>query len=52
MLPLPSIASVSPSSVPVGPFTLTVNGAGFTPGAVVSFGGTALATTFVSADAG
>jgi hypothetical protein len=48
VLPLPSIISASPSSFPAGPFTLTVNGAGFTSGAVVSFGGTALPTTFVS----
>ena len=45
VLPLPSITSVSPSSFPAGPFTLTVNGAGFTSGAVVSFGGTPLPTT-------
>lgn len=49
ILPLPSIASVSPSPVPAGNFTLTVNGAGFVTGSVVSFDGTALATTFVSA---
>ena len=49
VLPLPSISSVSPSSFPAGPFTLTVNGAGFTPGAVVSFGGAPLSTSFVSA---
>jgi hypothetical protein len=48
VVPLPSITSVSPPSFPAGPFTLTVNGAGFTSGAVVSFGGTALPTTFVS----
>ena len=48
VLPLPSISSVRPSSFPAGPFTLTVNGAGFTSGAVVSFGGVPLATTFVS----
>jgi hypothetical protein len=48
VLPLPSITSVNPSSFPVGPFTLTVDGAGFTAGAVVSFGGTPISTTFVS----
>jgi len=48
VLPLPSIASVSPASFPAGPFTLTVDGTGFAPGAVVSFASTALATTFVS----
>ena len=49
VLPLPSISSVSPSSFPVGAFTLTVNGTGFAAGAVVSFAGTPLPTTFVSA---
>lgn len=48
VLPLPSISSVSPSSFPVGLFTLTVNGAGFSTGAVVSFNGTPLPTTVVS----
>ena len=48
VLPLPSIASVSPASFPAGPFTLTVDGTGFAPSAVVSFASTALATTFVS----
>jgi hypothetical protein len=49
VVPLPAISSVSPASFPAGPFTLTVNGTGFTPGAVVSFGGVSLPTTFVSA---
>jgi len=49
VLPLPSITSVSPSPVLTGNFTLTVNGNGFIPGAVVSFGGSALTTSFVSA---
>ena len=48
ILPLPSISSVSPSPVAAGNFTLTVNGAGFIAGSVVSFDGAALATTFVS----
>jgi hypothetical protein len=48
VLPLPSISSVTPSSFPAGSFTLTVNGAGFSSGAVVSFGGSDLATTVVS----
>jgi hypothetical protein len=46
--PAPTIASVSPNPVPVGSFTLTVNGSYFQSGAVVKFNGTALATTFVS----
>jgi hypothetical protein len=49
ILPLPSIATVSPSPVPAGTFTLTVNGAGFIAGSVVSFDGAALPTSVVSA---
>jgi hypothetical protein len=48
ILPLPSISSVSPSPVAAGNFTLTVNGAGFLAGSMVSFDGDPLATTFVS----
>jgi hypothetical protein len=45
-----TITSISPSTVPPGgpPVTLTVNGANFAPGAVVSFNTTTLSTTFVS----
>ena len=49
IVPLPNISSVSPSPVLTGNFTLTVDGAGFTPGSVVSFDGAPLATTVVSA---
>lgn len=48
VVPLPAISSVTPSSFPAGPLTLTVNGTGFAPGAVVSLGGVPLSTTFVS----
>ncbi len=48
VLPLPGISSVTPSPVTVGAFALTVNGVGFTAGAVVSFDGIPLPTTFVS----
>lgn len=48
ILALPSISSVSPSPVTAGSFTLTVNGAGFIAGSVVTFGGAPLATGFVS----
>jgi len=48
ILPLPSISSVSPSPVTAGSFTLTVNGAGFIAGSVVTFDGAPLATGFVS----
>ncbi len=47
--PYPTLASVSPANVAVGPFTLTMNGSGFVPGAQVLFGGVALTTTYVSA---
>lgn len=42
---------LSPASVPEGSgsFRLTVNGSGFTPGSVVSLGGVALTTAYVSA---
>ena len=48
IIPLPNITSVTPSPVSTGNFTLTVNGAGFIAGSVVSFDGVALATSFVS----
>jgi hypothetical protein len=48
ILPYPNITSVSPSSIPAGNFTLTVDGVGFISGSVVSFDGGPLATTFVS----
>ncbi len=48
--PVPAIATISPTSTSAGnpAFTLTVNGTGFTPTSVVSFGGAAKTTTFVS----
>ncbi|HTK28758.1 MAG TPA: hypothetical protein VL309_04370 [Vicinamibacterales bacterium] len=48
IIPHTSVTSVSPSPITVGSFTLTVNGAGFLPGAIVSFDGQALPTTFTS----
>ena len=47
--PTPAISSVSPSTFTAGSFTLTVSGGHFVNGAQVTFGGSALATTFVSA---
>lgn len=46
----PSITTLSPNSqiAGAGTFTLTVNGSGFAPGAVIQWNGTALTTTFVS----
>lgn len=47
--PQVNLWSVSPSSVPAGPFTIKLNGSKFNPNSVVNFGGVALATTFISA---
>lgn len=48
--PVPAIASVTPTSVAAGSpaQTLTVSGSSFVSGAVVSFNGTALPTTYTS----
>jgi hypothetical protein len=46
--PTPVVTSVSPTSFATGSFSLTVTGSDFVSGAQVLFGGTALATTFVS----
>jgi uncharacterized protein (DUF1800 family) len=46
--PLPVVNAVLPGSIAVGAFTLVVSGQNFVSGAVVSFGGTFLTTTFVS----
>ncbi len=48
--PVPVITSISPANGIAGTnaFTLTVNGTGFDSASVVSFGGTARVTTFVS----
>jgi uncharacterized protein (DUF1800 family) len=47
--PFPTLASVYPANVAVGPFTLILNGSGFVPGTQVLFGGVPLATTYLSA---
>jgi uncharacterized protein (DUF1800 family) len=46
--PYPTVASVIPTNVPVGPFAITVNGSGFVPGSQVFNGGTPMATTYYS----
>lgn len=46
--PVPQITSVVPSSIPVGTFKITVNGAHFAANAVVYLGSTALTTTRVN----
>jgi uncharacterized protein (DUF1800 family) len=47
--PLPTLLSLSPPSVNVGNFTLTVTGTNFVNGAAVVFGGQLLTTNFVNA---
>ncbi|MBV9573605.1 MAG: DUF1800 family protein [Acidobacteriales bacterium] len=46
--PVPVLASVSPTTIPVGAFTVTATGSKFVKNAQIIFGGTALPTTFVS----
>lgn len=46
--PKVQVWSVSPSTVPAGSFTISLNGSNFTPATVVHFGGAPLATTYVS----
>ena len=48
--PVPAISGLSPNAVVVGgaAFTLTVNGSGFVPGAVVNWNGSARMTAFVN----
>jgi len=46
--PGPAILSVSPASIGVGGFTITVTGVGFVNGSVINFGGQALATQYLS----
>jgi hypothetical protein len=49
--PIPALTGVSPASIAASQSApvLTVTGTSFVPGAVISLGGLALATTFVSA---
>jgi uncharacterized protein (DUF1800 family) len=47
--PYPTLASVSPANLPVGPFTILLNGSGFVAGAVAVVGGVPLPTTHISA---
>jgi len=48
--PTPAITTISPNSTVAGgvPFTLTINGTNFVAASMINFGGSALATTFVS----
>ena len=45
---IPYVTSVVPSSIPLGAFTLTVNGSRFVNGATVLWNGAALTTNYVS----
>jgi hypothetical protein len=45
----PKITSIAPSTLSTGNFNLTVTGVGFVVGSAISFDGSPLATTFVSA---
>ena len=49
--PVPSVSTLSPSSAAAGStaFTITVNGSSFVPAAAVTWNGTALSTSYVSA---
>ena len=47
--PVPALSGISPASIPVGPFSITVTGSDFVQGAQVMFGTAALTTTFGSA---
>jgi hypothetical protein len=49
--PVPTLTTLAPSSTTAGSsaFAMTVNGSGFVSGSIVNFGGTARATTYVSA---
>ena len=46
--PVPQLTSVSPMLIPFGPFTLTLAGLHFAPGATAFLGSTPLATTYIS----
>jgi uncharacterized protein (DUF1800 family) len=46
--PIPALTSVTPNSIGVGTFLITVTGTGFVSGAKVNFGGQALTTMFIS----
>ncbi len=47
--PVPTVTAVSPASVPVGNFSITITGSKFVSGAKVMMGAQALTTKFVSA---
>lgn len=46
--PYPTLASVTPANVPLGAYSITLNGSGFVPGAQAINGGTPMPTTYIS----
>jgi uncharacterized protein (DUF1800 family) len=46
--PQPAVTGITPSTIPIGSFKITIAGTGFAPGAQVSFAGSPLTTTYVS----
>lgn len=48
LIPPPSLTSVTPSTLAVGPFTVTAGGVGYVAGSTISFDGVVLPTTYVS----
>lgn len=46
--PAPQVTAISPASIPVGTFSITISGAHFAVGAAINFNGKALNTTRVS----
>jgi uncharacterized protein (DUF1800 family) len=46
--PVPVLSAIAPNSISIGTFQITVTGSSFVNGAVISFGGQSLPTTFVS----
>ncbi len=47
--PVPVISGISPTTIPVGTFSLTISGSDFVSDSQVIFGGSSLTTTYVSA---
>lgn len=49
--PVPQLWSINPTSVPTGPFTISLNGANYSAASKVTITGLAVTTTYVSATA-
>jgi uncharacterized protein (DUF1800 family) len=46
--PIPVLTSVAPTSIPAGPFSMTLTGTGFVPTSTATLAGKTLVTTYVS----